>query len=336
MPAKPACTPAFSMGYGDEAHESYTAVSPQYMLPSQDNMGNSTSFGPQDSLRAWNSPGQNAKASNGVFIENELPQYGNSHLPLLNHMGSRMPVVSGDGSTFFPGLGSLSSSLPGASSTADRTLPKPHHHAVTSPATHNGNEPLHPASYNSWDVLNMKPTQQGWGSESRSVVGAEDFRRVSSASNSMPMGASASKNILTSQESSFGFLPMLNGSGPHEPSAPGGAYSTTFSGTNTPYNGFASPDTASLPSMTSPGDNSLASQSSSSDLYSYSTGSTFSKGSQGARSGSNEGTLVSGQTYTRLNQTHSTPVNPLTSLRRNSQEGRSQAAHRTSISGFKA
>ncbi|KAI9791714.1 MAG: hypothetical protein M1816_003524 [Peltula sp. TS41687] len=329
MPTKSAGAPSYSMGYGDEAHESYTAVSPQFMLPSQDSMGNPTNYGPQDPLRAWNSPGQNGKASNGVFIENELPQYPNSHLPLLNQMGSRMPVVSGDGSTFFPGLGSLSSSLPGASSTADRILPKPHHHNVSGSSTHNGNEPVPPPSYN-WDGLK-------WGSESRPVVGSEDYRRVSSASNAMPLGASGSKNLLTSQESSYGYVPMLNGSGPQEPSASSSAYSTTtYSASSTPYSGFASPDAGSLPSMTSPGDTSMGGQGSSSDLYSYSTGSTFNKGPQGTRSGANEGTLVSGQPYTRLNQTHSTPVNPLTSLRRNSQESRSQQSHRTSISGFKA
>ena len=338
MPAKTAGASGFPVPYGDEMHETYSAVSSHFTLPAQESLGSCASLGTPDSLRGWNSMNQNAKASSGLYLDGEVPQYGNPQLSFVNPISSRMSMVAADGPSFFPGLASLSSSLPPTSATGDRVLPKPHHHPTPGSSSQAGSDSLPSSSYAPWEGLSGKPVQQTWTSDSRPSGGVQDSRKASSGSTSMMFGISASKGSLgPSQESPLGYVPMLSGSVTQGPSAAGNTYSTAaFPAPGASYNIFAAPDMASVSSGTPVSDSPLPSQQSSSDLYSYSTGSAYGKSAHGTRAGSNEGTLVSGQPYTRLNQTQSTQATPLTSLRRDSQEFRSQTAHRPSVGGFRA
>lgn len=335
MSAKSACPGAVPLNYANEASDSYGSVSPHFILPSQEHQG-CPPMVPQESFRDWNSTSHNSRPAGGLFFDQESHPY-NSHLPCINPSTSRVPSMASDGSSFFPALGSLSSSLPLASSSGDRVLPKPHHAQVGCSGSNVGSDLL-PASYNLWDGVSYKSLQQPWGSESRNSSGSQESRRASSGSSSEALEASAAKTSLTPpQESSLGYPPTSGHPTGQDSATAALSYSQNHASTPGQQTSFSGSDILTYPPVSVAPDTTLPSHASSSNLYSYSSGSTYKNGNHGSSNGTQEGTLVSGQPYTRLVHTQQpSKINAYGSLRPGPMEARPPSSHRSSVGGFRA
>ena len=332
-------TPAYGLGYGDDLSDAYTQQSPPYMLPSQDTMGMSNVYGSQEALRTWNPISQSSKISHtGLFLDQDSPpSYGGSQLSYLSSSVPRQSAATTDASSFFPAMASLVSSLPMASSTGDRTLPNPtagraHMQQANLTGLSQGGsvEAIPLNSYGASQGLTYKSTVP-WGPETISSGGSQSSTSTISGPNMM-MDTSSSKSSTTNpQETAFGYI-GLSGTPPADISAPAMAYNTPrlpSSATNLSHPGSA---VSSLP-RTSSKDSLLHSHGSSSNLYSYSADTPSKRGSLGD-SATSDGTLVSGQQYTRLRQPQSQNTVSADALRRDSFESRSQVLPRTSISSL--
>ncbi|KAI9798634.1 MAG: hypothetical protein M1825_005058 [Sarcosagium campestre] len=115
----------------------------------------------------------------------------------------------------------------------------------------------------------------------------------------------------------------------------------------TPHCSFSSSEASLLPPVSTPAAAILPSQNlaSTTNVYSLSTGTTYKRGGGGGNggiqsdsTGSAEGTLVSGQPYTRLRHTPAQMASSTTAetLRRGSVEPFTQSAHRSSVSSYRA
>ncbi len=336
----------FTASYGDDSHGMYSSLSPQGMLPGQDSLSSFGLLSSPDSVRGWNPLGP-TKSSTGVYLENGTGQYGTSHYPLAHAAGSRLPVstttTTTDSSSLFPGLNALSSSLPLPAPTAERVLPLPRQPPIGG-ANANATAGGHPnenLSYGAWENIPGKSTSQDWGFDVRMLNGDQDSRRASAGSGSTLLGAGNSRTALAAhQDGSVNYMSMSAHPGSQDLAPAGMSYSTHTppSVAGMSQNTYASSDMSSL-STTSSSDPSLGSPSSA-DLYSYTTGNNYrpggSHGSRGNNHSGNEGTLVSGQTYTRLHQTSATQSNPLVSLRRDSRDVRGQKPPPAPLSSFRA
>ena len=323
---------AYELGYGNDPADAYSQQSPPYMLPSQE-LGMSSIYGSQEALRTWNPITQSSKLSHsGLFLDQDSPpSYGVSQLSYLSSSAPRHPVATTDTSSFFPAMTSLVSSLPMAVSNGDRTLPNPtvgraHVPQANSNGFSHGDsaEAIPLTSYPSSQGLTYK-SNVPWGPEMVTSGGSQ------SSTTSMLMDTSSSKSSTSNpQETSFGYIP-LSGNSPTELAAPGILYNTPRlpNSVINPSN-HSSSALSSLP-RTGSKDSLLQSHGSSSNLYSYSSENTSKRGSFGD-SGTSEGTLVSGQQYTRLRQPQ--PQHAVSSdvFRPDSFEARSQVGPRTSLS----
>lgn len=337
--AKSACQGGVPMAYGNDASDTYGSISPQFMLPSEEHHHGCPPILSQESFRDWNPTNSSTRAAHGVFFEHDSPSYGHSHLPFLNSSRPRVPSITADGSTFFPGLGSLSSSLPLASSSGDRILPKPQQGHLGCSGGSGGNDVGPSTSYSVWDGMGYKSIQQPWGNDSTISGASQESRRASSGSSSGPLGQSTSKSSAsTSQDSPLAYPPISRSHAAQEAGSAGQPYSQNHSSAPaTSQSSFPSSDMSNYPSLLCTSGTTLAPQEASTSLYSYSTGSSYKSGDQGGSAGSQEGTLVSGQQYTCLvHAQQPPPINSYGSLRRPSVETRPQSAHRSSLSGFRA
>ena len=336
-------TKSFSLphysGYGDDGAEAGSYVTPSVISPPHESQGSAALFGPQEGLRAWNPFGSAPKPSGALFVEGNPPPYGGGSVPLVSSTSSRGSLTAPESSPLFPGLGSLSSSLPATGPAGERLLPRPQQHGVVgsggSASLANGGNIHDALPYPSWDSLPLRPTQQDWTYETRSPAGEQEAKRTSSESTSTAYGVSNPKvSLASSQDASLAFESLPASAARHESAAPASSY--CMSGSVIPGMSKASYDGPDIKgAVTSAGDLSLGCGSSP-DLYSYTTGSNYRHGSHGSRSGSNEGTLVSGQTYTRLHPGQPAHPSPLVPLRRDSRESCTRSTHRAPAGSFRA
>lgn len=338
-PTRQVYAPAYGMGYGDDLSDAYSQQSPPYMLPSQDTLGMNNFYGSQDALRTWNPISQSSKISHsGLFLDQDSPpSYGVSQLSYLSSSVPRQSAVTTDASSFFPAMTSLVSSLPMAGSTGDRTLPNP---AAGRPYMQQGNMngfshgntvdaiPLN--SYGSSQGLTYKSTAP-WGPETVTTAGSQSSTSTMSGTNMLMDTSSSKSSTANPQETAFGYI-ALSGTPPADLSAPAIVYNTPRLPNSVTNPNHPSSVMSSLP-RTSSKDSLLQSHGSSSNLYSYSNDTTPKRGSFG-NSATSDGTLVSGQQYTRLR--HPKPQHTASSNahRRDSFESRSQVLPRTSISSI--
>lgn len=338
-PNRQVYTPAYGLGYGDDMSDAYSQQSPQYMLPSQDNLGMNNVYGSQEALRTWNPISQSSKISQtGLFLDQDSPpSYGVSQLSYLSSSVPRQSAVTTDASSFFPAMTSLVSSLPMAGSTGDRTLPNPtagrtHMQQANMNGFSHGTtiEAMPLSAYGSSHAPSYK-SNAPWGPETVASSDSQSSTSTMSGTNMLMDTSSSKSSTANAQETAFGYI-ALTGSPPADLSAPAIVYNTPRLPNSVTNPTHSSSAVSSLP-RTSSKDSLLQSHGSSSNLYSYSTDSTSKRGSFGD-SASSDGTLVSGQQYTRLRQPQPQHTASPDALRRDSFESRSQVAPRASLSGF--
>lgn len=331
-PARQVYRPSLGVNYSEDYIEPYNMQSPQYLLPSQDSQVSGVNYGTQDLSRNWTPLAMTSRISqNGSFLDQDVhPRYGTSTFPYLNSSAS---AVTADASSLsFPAMGSLATSLPVPSSNADRILPTPTPKNVPVNSTNNG---LHMVSdTNSYASQgNSYKASVPWAAESVTTGGTQNSTATTVAvdTNSVT-GASRHKSPSppsSSQETSFGYIPISH-SPPAISAMPASEYSSNSVPTATRgIDGYGSSAHSVLNGLS--GDTLIPSHNSSSNLYSYSVGSNTRRGSN-ADTATSDGTLVSGQPYTRLRQPQPTHTTSFDTLRRNSGERSSRITHRTSIS----
>jgi len=335
-PSRQVYTPAYGLGYGDDMSDAYSQQSPPYMLPSQDTLGMNNVYGSQDALRTWNPISQSSKISHsGLFLDQDSPpSYGVSQLSYLSSSVPRQSVVTTDASSFFPAMTSLVSSLPMAGSTGDRTLPNPtagraHMSQANMNSFSHGNtvEAIPLNSYGSSQALTYKSAAP-WGPETGTTGGSQSSTSTMSGTKMLMDTSSSKSSTANPQETAFGYI-SLSGTPPADLSASAIVYNTPRLPNSVTNPNHPSSAVSSLP-RTSSKDSLLQSHGSSSNLYSYSTDTT-SKGGSFGDSATSDGTLVSGQQYTRLRQPQPQHTASPDALRRDSFESRSQVFPRTSI-----
>lgn len=331
---------AYPLSYGDETADAYTQQSPPYMLPSQDTLGVNGVYGSQEALRTWNPISQSSKVpNNGIFLEQEsAPSYGVPQFPCPSSSLPRHAAVTSDASSFFPAMTSLVSSLPVTGPTGNRTLPDPaaaraqaQQASVNTFIPGTNGEAVSQAAYASPQGTTYK-SNVPWGPETVTSGGSHASTTSLSGPNMLMDSTSSKLSASAGQETAFGYIP-LTGSPPADIQTPPMQYSTpkiSNPGANTNYTSTSA--VSSLP-RTSSRDSLLQSHGSSSNLYSYSTESTSKRASFGDSTPS-DGTLMSGQQYTRLRQHQSSQATSPDAYRRESFESRSHMAPRTSISSI--
>lgn len=332
-PARQVFRPNFVAGnYSEDYIEAYNTQSPHYMLPSQDSQVSGVNYGTQDLSRNWTPMAMTSRISqNGSFLDQDVhPRYGTSTFPYLNSPAS---AVTADASSLsFPAMGSLATSLPVPTSNADRILPTPTPKTVPVNSTNNGLQMLSDTNLYASQGNNYKASVP-WAAESVTTGGIQSTTATTVAvDNSSVIGASrhkSSSSPSSSQETSFGYIPIS-----HSPPAISAITASEYSSNGVPtatrgIDGYGS-SAHSISSGLS-GDTLIPSHSSSSNLYSYTVGSSTRRGSN-ADTATSDGTLVSGQPYKRLRQPQPNHTTSFDTLRRNSGERSSRIAHRTSIS----
>ena len=309
--------------------------SPQYLLPSQDTQAPGVNYGAQDLSRNWTPIGMTNRISqNGSFLDQDVhPRYGASTFPYLN---SNTSAATANGSSLsFPAMTSLATSLPVPSSNADRILPTPTPKSVPMNSINNGVQVLSDTSptYSSQGT-SYKPSVP-WGPESVTTGGSQSSTATTtSVDTSGVIGAARRKSSSppsSSQETTFGYIPIS-----HSPPAISAITASDYSSSRLPtssrrIDGYGGSAYSALSELS--GDTLMSSHNSSSNLYSYTIGSSTRRGSN-ADTATSDGTLVNGQPYTRLRQSQPHHTTSFDALRPNSVETSSRIAHRASISSI--
>lgn len=334
-PARQVFRPCFGANYSEDYIEPYNMQSPQYLLPGQDAQVSGVTYGTQDLSRNWTPMAITGRTSqNGSFLDQDVhPRYGTSTFPYLNSPASA--VTADASSVSFPAMGSLVTSLPVPSSNADRILPTPTPKNVPVNSTNNGLQMV--SDTNSYASQGNSYKASGpWAAESGTTGGTQNSTATTIAvDTSSVTGASGHKSPSpppSSQETSFGYIPIS-----HSPPAINAITSSEYSTNSvTPtatrgMDGYGTSAHSVLSGLS--GDTLMPSHSSSPNLYSYTVGSNTRRGSN-ADTATSDGTLVSGQPYTRLRQPQPNHTTPFDTLRRNSGERSSLIAHRASISSI--
>ena len=326
-PARPAYRSNFGLNYSEDYIEAYNMQSPQYLLPSQDSQVSGINYGAQDLSRNWTPMAMSRISQNGSFLDQDIhSRFGPSSFPYLNS-----PTSAVDTSLTFPAMHSLATSLP---VPADRILPTPTPKNVPGSSMNNGIQMLSDAnSYAS--QANSHKASVPWGPESVTTGGSQSSTATTvSIDTSSVIGVSRQKSSSpppSSQETSFGYIPIS-----HSPPAISAITSSDYTSSNPPtatrgIEGYGSSAHSALNGLSS--DTMMPSHNSSSNLYSYTVGSSTRRGSN-ADTTTSDGTLVSGQPYTRLRQPQPQHATSLDTLRRDSVDRGSRIAHRTSISSL--
>jgi hypothetical protein len=338
MPSKAAYPSPYATGYADD--DPYNLNTPPYMLPSQDNLSVGNSYGPHDTLRGWGPVGQNSKPSNnGLFLDQDSsPPYGNTHLPYLQPVVSRMPSATADGSSLFPAMTSLATSLPAPPASGDRVLPNPvigrpqASSSTLATAAATGSDP--PNYYGSAQPISYKSSHP-WGCDSSASVGSQGPTIATSSAGSRQMTPSTRKGSATNfTDASLGYISIS--ATPESPSSttPVLSYApTNLPAPVAPSNNYNSSVTSTFPASSS--NTALLPSHSSGNVYTYNAESSNSKRDPvGDASASDEGTLVGGQTYTRIRQPHLQHPASLDGPRRPSMESRTHPIQRSSASSL--
>ncbi|KAI9825653.1 MAG: hypothetical protein M1832_000997 [Thelocarpon impressellum] len=337
VPSKSVYPASFSVSYGDDGAETYATIPPQYVLPSNDALSSGTAYASHDSSRGWTPIGQTPRAGGGsIFVEQDSPPYSNAHLPYLTSTMGRAPTVTSDGASYFPTMTALSSSLPSASSGNDRLLPKPQQTHTTSLPHGVGGDVLPVTSYGPSQSIGYKSLHHSWSSEDSSPTGCQHPDRAGGASAPTLMAAPPSKGTSApAQDSAQAFVPISMSPATSTSTVASLSYPASLPNPATAQGGYSSTTGSTFPAAAS-NEALLPSHSSSSNLYSFgSEGGSYKRNSHGDSSGG-DGTLVSGQQYTRLRQPQPQSVPSLEALRRRSSiDPRPEAPQRSTVGSYR-
>lgn len=328
---------SYDTNFNDDTFNQYAIPTPsQYLLPMQDLQTSVSGYSTPDGSQNWTPIpiDHRAPLRNSTFDHDPATRCGPSTYSYMNSSGSSVSSVATDGSSNFPGMGSLATSLPRHATNSSRTLPTPN---SKKPVMNNNNlvsqksqnEPLVSTSipsnpnfrYLSWDQEHIPAgeNQAPTSSTSLSTAGVAD--RTSSKPSTSPRGpqetssyALASAPLTNNVPSLSEFLPVSL------PETTTTADNNQLGTSNTTFSTGLSTD-AFLPS-----------QSSSSSLYGYSLG-TSARNNSMSDSMAADGMLTRGLPYTHLRQPQSQPVASFETSRRSSLES-SRPTHRTSISSI--
>lgn len=324
----------YGTGFADDPFDPYTMSSGQYLMPMPELQTSGSGYAGPDSSRHWTPiPNNRVSLGNPNFDTESSIRCGTSTFPLMNSSGSSASSVATDGSSAFPTMGSLATSLPLHPANVNRTLPIPTKKSSreSNSLVNQGtlNEPLVatniPLNSNyrpsvSWDHDHVAAggVQASTSSTSVSTVGTAD--RTNSKPSTPPRGSQDTTN--------YAYIPLpptpltTNNVPPISDYLPANSESTNSADN---YLGLSNTTFSSGLS----GETMLSSQSSSS-LYGYTIGSGTRNGSI-ADSMASEGTLVGGLPYNQLRPPPSQPTGTFEASNRSSFEG-SRPTHRTSIS----
>ncbi|MCJ1224721.1 hypothetical protein MMC12_001366 [Toensbergia leucococca] len=331
-PARQLYSSNYGTSFSDEAIDQFNMQSQQYLIPSQD--APTSTYGMQDMSRNWTSmAGTNRLPQSGLsFGQDGNSRYSASTLPYLNPSIQAGAVVTADG--IFPGMTSLATSLPVPVPNSDRVLPHP---AAKRGSLSGGGNTTQGSlgEFSSHGLpLNVgyRSTMQ-WSPEITAPGVGQGTRGSTSLGTNNGMGASSSKSSSPrpSQESAFGYIPMSQSPPPDPPARVSDYSSANGLKSAPPMEGHLNSADSGFHSGMST-DSLLSSHNSSSNLYSYSMGGATSGGSISDPSAASDGTLVSGQPYTRLRQSQPQQTTSFDALRKDSLEAISRTAHRASIS----
>ena len=317
----------YGPSFGDDIFDSYPMPVSQYLL--QDSQTSTSGYIGSESSRNWTPiPHINHKVPHGssTFDQESSLRCAIAPYSYLNSSGSSISSVAADGSTAFPGMGSLATSLPAHSANVNRTLPNP-----------TSKKPLRSSvNYVSQGELNESSTAGGVpGNIHYRPGGSWDSEHISAGGNQESISATSITHTGATERTNC--KPSASPRGSHDPNNFAFIPSSQVPlATNTQLPDFL-PEPAipadsqhGLPATTfSTGlssDPMLSSQGSS--LYSYSMGSGT-RNSSITNPSCSEGTLVSGLTYTQLPQLHSQLSVPFEVSRKVSFED-SHTTHRTS------
>ncbi|MCJ1257152.1 hypothetical protein MMC24_004977 [Lignoscripta atroalba] len=327
---------SYSAGLGDATFDSYAIQSPHYLLPAQDSTSSTVAYGGAESSRQWLPAGSSGRPSQGglVFDHDDRSRYGSScNFPYPNSSGSTSSTVSDTGS-LFPAMGSLALSLPAPFINSDRVLPNPTSSTAQNASGNSVNASLGALG----ETLPFLPSQGAstrytvpWGPERVTTGGSRNSSSTTLSATTLT-GAISSKpssSPTDCQDSAFGYIPITQS--PSLTTVSATDYNSAVAGASTAsFDGQIGPPNSTYES-TLPTEPILRSHDSSSNLYTYSVGSSAKRGSI-AESTTSDGTLLSGQPYTRLRQPQPQHASSFDGLRRASLETISRNTHRTSIS----
>ena len=309
-----------SGSYCDEILDSYPLDTPQYLFPGEPGQ-NSQPLSPGYSSQQWKliPPHPASRASQELNQESAL-RYGASTYYVNTSTASTAPNMTTDGSSAFPGLGSLGKSLPQHS--VNRTLPNPaSNKASIDSITNNiqGSAAEFSTPFGIPQSLDYK-SDLSWANEHVTTGSNQGTMTSLSLSNiNAPGGCSkpSSPPRLSQDNSGFGLISLSNN-----------PLNLTASNSSDYIPALLSESTTSAdphlmlgdsPFQSSLANDNMLSNHGSTNLYSYSMG-------NGGRNGSitdsmaSEGTLANGQVYTRLRQADSQPVPSFDPLRKGSLE----------------
>ena len=327
---------SYEAGFGEDSFDQFTMRTPQYLLP-QDLQTSASGYSTPNSSQGWTPIAIDHRVPSGSFDPDPAIRCGPSTYSYMNSSGSSVSSVATDGSSNFPGMGSLATSLPLHAANSNRTLPNPT--SKKSAMVNNNlvsqksqNESLISNSIASnpnyrfslpWDQehITSGESQAPTGSTSLSTVGAVD--RTSSKPPTSPRGPQ--------ETSSYASIPLAGA--PLTTNVPPLSEYLPVSlpeSTTAVNNQFGSSNTTFSTGL--PTDAFLSGQSSSSSLYGYSLGASARNNSMSDTMAA-DGILTNGSTYTHLRQPQSQPVASFETSRRNSLES-SRTTNRTSISSI--
>lgn len=330
LPSRHLYSSNYGTSFPDDPFDPYTMSTGQYILPVQDLPTSSSGYaGPE--ARHW-TPIPNNRVTPSFDTESAI-RCGTSTFPMMNSSGSSASSVAADGSSAFPTMGSLATSLPLHPATLNRTLPNPTSKKVSresnslvsqgtlnepSVAPNIPSNPSHRSSV-SWDHdhVTTSGNQATTNSTSVSTVGAAD--RTNNKTLASPRGSQDSAG--------YDYLTLPNSLTTNVP--PIAEYLSSNSAESTSStDGYATLSNSTFSAGLS-GEAILSSQSSS-NLYGYDI---VSRNGSISDAITTEGTLVGGLPYNQLRQPQPQSAASFETSNRSSFES-SRPTHRTSISSI--
>ena len=323
--------PGYHSGLADASFDPYNIQPSQYISPAQDSPSSTATYGAAEPVRHLLPAAGFHRPSHGIALEQDgRSKYGMSSIPYMNSSGSTTSGAS-DGSSIFPTMEALASSLPAPIVNSDRILPNP----ASSTMLNASGSTLGSALGSLGDAipfLSSQPTSarsaMPWSPERITTGGSQHSTSSTSLSTIGLIGTTSSKSSSSPTEcqstSTFGYIPIAqssssNGTGP------------TVSTSTASFDDQVSSSYVSY-SSTSSNDHLLRSHDSSSNLYTYGIGGDSGKRGSIAESTTSDGTLLSGQPYTRLRPTQPLSAPSYDDLRQESSEPTSRSTQRTPVS----
>ncbi|KAI9754761.1 MAG: hypothetical protein M4579_004546 [Chaenotheca gracillima] len=324
-----------SYGNFEETNDSYSAVSPHYMLPSHEAQSGSNRavYSVQDPSRAWHPISQSHRMpSRATLVDHDCsPSYGTATLPFLSPTASQVHSTTTAGNPLFPGMNSLVSSLPGSSPLGDRILPRPLQ-------THSNNLPEHgadfiPATSQTEPNLSYKPFQQSWESGNEPSVDCPSSSTTSSGTTASNVNGNVGIKS-SSEENGYSFAQARSNPEPSSLTSSSMTYPSTQASTSAGCHSNYLGSSASMFSTATQNDSLHPTHGAPSNLYSYHT--DYRRNSDLGSSGPEEGALINGQTYTRPRPIQTQLASSLDAIRTDPGDLPHPSHHPGFISGYSA